>query len=243
MGNVYQAGHDAAVGSGMTSGSGLVTLREADGTPFKVVNANSKIIDNNAWSRDGTLIPGSNFSQYGTWECDVQSTSDGSEAGELLVQIPDSDGLPQQFFLLDQNDPNTDFPYTADLGEKVTVKPGSLDAGAPGTADIYLNGLSAYDMKYVLKNGTGTVLTTLTPTDGNHVALQYRSTVTPRRFEISSTLTFQNSSGSSWSAEEVEVQLNGNSNLHFQDSSFSVTVPDGSSLTFTTLQLAITNLV
>lgn len=232
MGSIYQTGFERGVNAGLDNIGGDRELRQSDGTTFSTDDTNPSSFPAQAWDpRSGNIVPVPGIT--------VEYNGGGNdEAGEVLVRVNDGSGGKNNLVLFDENSPSSQFPYTAtNLGESIQCTDGEIDCGSPGLAELLLLSLGAISAEYVIKDGGGSVLSTINPGDGNHVSLQYASTI----FSIASDLVFENTSGGSWSVEEIEVRVDTGSHWIFQDASFSASVPDGGSITFTTCEMDITN--
>lgn len=196
-----------------------------------LITANTNPIskDSNLWASSGSTVACSK-SQWGQW----QSNGDNQNLGEIEVWQDDGGGLGSRHFLTIDGG---DFANTQDVdnGDTVTVTPGALDLVYNGLAYVIINGDSASSIAYDCKiyDGGGTLLDTVT-------AINYSYDVGLLRFTLGSNVTFTNNSASQWGVEQVRIETQTTGEQVYDDSSISVTVPQGSDLTFSQLQLDIT---
>jgi hypothetical protein len=234
MGSINEAGFSTAINNGANNGDGEVEAFEDDNSSIVTVGSNPETLPSSFFGdpKNG------NFPDAAKTLMTFEADEDGNISRvDVRIADPNAPGLTR-IMRLDENDTNTDFPASFQNGSDVTVNPGYIDAGSQGLAEAIGTGLGSY--KYKLQDGSGTTFKTLTPTDSAHEPITYNGGSVPVIFEITSNLTFDNASGSSWSTvEKIRVEDNSSGELLFQDSSFSTSVPDQGSITFTTLRLEV----
>lgn len=179
-------------------------------------------------------IPGSS-DVLGTFQADGSGTIGATE-----IQVKQSFGFGfQELFTVDSSTPGSGMPSSYEDGATVTINAGHMDFGSQGVGDAVYNGINnasgTEQYKYQLRNGSGTLLKTVTPSSGAHVNIEYNG-----GFQIKNTLTFTNNGTSPWNAEQIEVVEDSTDALLFEASNFSADVPVNGKLNFTTLKLELT---
>jgi hypothetical protein len=235
MGSINEAGFSAAIQNGANSGDGEIEAFEGDDSSIVTSSGNNPESLPSSFFGDPQ---NGNFPRATRTLMTFEANQDGNISRvDVRITDPSSPGLTR-IMRLDENDTGTDFPASFQSGSDVTVNPGYINAGSQGLAEALGTGLGSY--RYKLQNGSGTTLKTLTPTDGAHVPIGYSGGGVPVVFEIGSNLTFDNTSGSEWSdVQSIRIEDNSTGSLLFEDSSFSASVPDQGSITFTTLRLEV----
>jgi len=230
MGSISDTAFDEAMQNGLSNlGNYEQILQDSNGNNFTAVGGALQTEPQSDWGRTNGSQVAATTATWGTWESDTSS----NEAGQLQVNIQVG-GIQTQFLILDGGNA----PKTVDNGTTVEVNPGYLEMVNDGLAYVILNGDSNTSVDYVLYDGGGTEQARLEPADGNHVSYSYTSG--SNSLNIGSDLTFDNSSGSGWTVEEIRVLRAGNdSDVLMSDTSISTTVPDGGSITFTKVEVAI----
>jgi len=234
MGSINEAGFSAAINNGANNGDGQIEAFEGDNSTIATTGSNPETLPASFFADPQN----GNFPRATRTLMTFEADEDGNISRvDVRIADPSSPGLTR-IMRLDENDTGTDFPASFQNGSDVTVNPGFIDAGSQGLAEALGTGLGSY--RYKLKSGSGGTFKTLTPTDGAHVPIGYSGGGVPVVFEIGSNLTFNNASGSEWSdVQSIRVEDNSTGSLLFEDSSFSASVPDQGSITFTTLRLEV----
>ena len=232
MGTIFDSGFDAAIVNGVTNlGDYRQILRESDNSDFDATGGASQQKPASDWGRTGSKVAATTTS-WGTWE----AASSGTEAYSLLIRTQNAAQTSYQDFLVFDGG---DFPLDStsiETGTDVTVDPGFLECVNEGVAEIVLNGIG--DVDYVLLDGTQTEQARIEPADGAYASWSYDSA--NNDMQASADVTFSNNSGSTWTVEEVRVEIAGSSAVVMSDTSISTTVADGGSITFTQIELQMT---
>lgn len=218
-----QAFNDAITGSGVTGANAIeAKMEEADGSPF--VGDDTFTSNPNAFNTSGAILP-ANDTTLGTNEA-----TGSTEFDKLQWRIDFGSGFIR-FFRIDNIGEGTG-SNPIENGEDVTVRTGSLDCGTTGLANIIRVGLSSVTVDVEVVDNSGTVQATF-----NGVSFSWNNS--NERFEMDSTQSFQNDTGSSFTIDKIEAFADGDSWFTAQRND---NVPDGANVDITQLRDSITNL-
>lgn len=221
MSTFYQNGISNAIQNGLSSlGDVEIVVLDQNQNVFPEDEGDG-IFDQpqSFWSRSGSVLP-----PDGNTLGSMVASSDTSV--EYLRYQDTSSG--QQYFRISGGGETG-----IQIGEEVTIKTGSLDAIREAIAEILIDGIGAQSFTAELREGDGTVI------DSQSINIDWSDA--DDKFYAPSDVTFTNGSGGSWSVEELRVVL-GSGELLLSDTGISTSVADGGSITFTTIEQAISNL-
>jgi hypothetical protein len=203
-----------------------------------------------SFSRQGSRLEGDG-TEWGTW------TSSGSQdLGALDLEIPNGAGGYLHLFRLGGSNSTDDtrLPVQVqdaqDVTLEVTANLGTIDLVTPGLMDIFLYGHSNATYYYVPLDGSGNFL----PDGSGGDVVKQASNSAPWQFDTTPSsgdvaftqnadVTFQNGSTQTWNIEEFEVRKGSKTGPKvMEDTSISVDVTSGGSITFTDITLSISGL-